>query len=254
MSRLTPKFLSHFELAPAINDAPAPGIASAEAHPGLTLDLESDPIGEMPASARSWGKRSLDVAGAIIGLIILSPLMLVIAVVIRLDSPGPALFRQVRLGRGGRPFWCLKFRTMATDAERRVREFESMNEIGSGVLFKIRHDPRVTRLGRFLRMSSLDELPQLLNVLYGEMTLVGPRPLQLRDSRRLMDLAGPQFGRRLSVTPGLTGPWQVSGRSQLDIHDMLKLDIRYIDNWSIINDIIIIGKTVEVVLSCRGAS
>jgi lipopolysaccharide/colanic/teichoic acid biosynthesis glycosyltransferase len=246
MNRLTPALSSHFELAPAI-----PG---AEACANLTADLESDLTEEMPTSARSWGKRFIDVAGALVGLVILSPLMLVIAVLVRLDSPGPALFRQVRLGLAGRPFWCLKFRTMATDAERRLREFEAMNEIGSGVLFKIRHDPRVTRLGRFLRMSSLDELPQLLNVLYGEMTLVGPRPLQLRDSRRLMEFAGPQFGRRLSVTPGLTGPWQVSGRSQLDIHDMLNLDIKYIENWSIIYDILIIIKTVNVVLSGRGAS
>jgi len=233
---------------------PTLAIAGAEAFPGLAADLRGVLTGGVPTSALSWGKRALDVVGALFGLVVLSPLMLVIAVLVRLDSPGPALFRQVRLGRGGRPFWCLKFRTMATDAERRLREFEAMNEVGSGVLFKIRHDPRITRLGRFLRTSSLDELPQLLNVLYGEMTLVGPRPLQLRDSRRLMEFAGPQFGRRLSVTPGLTGPWQVSGRSRLDINDMLNLDIKYIENWSIICDILIIIKTVNVVLSGRGAS
>lgn len=209
---------------------------------------------QIPKSIQSRTKRLLDIVGSVIGLALLGPLMLTIALLIRIDSPGPALFCQVRLGRCGRPFWCLKFRTMATDAERRLRELEVLNEVGSGVLFKIRRDPRVTRLGRFLRITSLDELPQLLNILYGEMSIVGPRPLQLRDCQRLEAFDGPQFCRRLAVTPGLTGPWQVSGRSQLDIQEMLKLDLDYVENWSLFHDLAIIARTVKVVLNGRGAS
>lgn len=247
MNMLTPSSLTPFELAPILPNANSLG--------GPAADLVNELAGlEIHASVRSRAKRLLDIVGALGGLVLLGPLMLVLAVLVRLDSPGPAFFRQIRLGRGGRPFWCLKFRTMATDAERRLRELEAMNEVGSGVLFKIRHDPRITRLGRFLRVTSLDELPQLLNVLYGEMTLVGPRPLQLRDCQRLEDLDGERFRRRLTVTPGLTGPWQVSGRSQLDIHDMLRLDLGYIEHWGLAQDLAIIFRTVFIVLSSRGAS
>jgi len=198
-------------------------------------------------------KRSIDVAGALFGLLLLAPVMLGIALLIRFDSPGPVLFRQLRRGYRGRLFWVLKFRTMVVDAEQRLKDLERNNESAGGVLFKLREDPRVTPLGRFLRRSSLDELPQLINVLRGEMSLVGPRPLQLRDSDKLMALDYEGYTRRLEVMPGLTGPWQVGGRSEVDYSHMVKLDIDYIENWSLMRDIRIILHTVVVVLVGRGA-
>jgi lipopolysaccharide/colanic/teichoic acid biosynthesis glycosyltransferase len=198
-------------------------------------------------------KRAMDLAGALAGLVLLWPVLLVVAVLIRLDSPGPALFRQVRRGRGGRPFRLLKFRTMVVDAERRLGELERCNESAGGVLFKLRDDPRVTRLGRFLRRSSLDELPQLINVLRGEMSLVGPRPLSLRDSDRLRDADPAGCSRRLEVLPGLTGPWQVAGRSELDYRQMLRLDVEYVANRSLGRDLGIVGQTFGAVLRARGS-
>jgi lipopolysaccharide/colanic/teichoic acid biosynthesis glycosyltransferase len=199
-------------------------------------------------------RRSIDIAGALVGLILLAPLMLAVVLLIRLDSPGPVLFRQLRRGRWGQPFWLIKFRTMVVDAERRIGELESLNESGGGVLFKVRDDPRVTRLGRFLRRSSLDELPQFLNVLRGEMSLIGPRPLSLRDSERLRAVEPAGYARRLQVRPGLTGPWQVAGRSELDYRQMVRLDLDYVANPSLRRDLAILTKTVAVVLVGRGAS
>jgi len=198
-------------------------------------------------------KRSMDLVGALIGVFLFAPVMLAIALTIRFDSPGPVLFRQLRRGHRGRLFWVLKFRTMVVDAEQRLRDLERNNESAGGVLFKLREDPRVTSLGRFLRRSSLDELPQLINVLRGEMSLVGPRPLQLRDSDKLIELDQEGYARRLEVMPGLTGPWQVGGRSEVDYSHMVKLDIDYIENWSLLSDIRIILRTFVVVLLGRGA-
>jgi lipopolysaccharide/colanic/teichoic acid biosynthesis glycosyltransferase len=198
-------------------------------------------------------KRAMDLAGALVGLVAFLPVMLAVALAIRLDSPGPMLFCQWRRGLHGRPFRMLKFRTMVVDAERRLGDLESSNESAGGVLFKLRDDPRVTRLGRFLRRSSLDELPQLINVLKGEMSLVGPRPLQLRDSDRLRAVNPAGYLRRLRVLPGLTGPWQVNGRSELDHEQMVELDLGYVANRSLVRDLGIIGKTVLVVLQRRGA-
>jgi lipopolysaccharide/colanic/teichoic acid biosynthesis glycosyltransferase len=198
-------------------------------------------------------KRLLDLAGALAGLALLWPLLLILAVLVRLDSTGPALFRQVRLGRRGRPFRMLKFRTMVVDAERRLDALESSNESAGGVLFKLRDDPRVTRLGRFLRRSSLDELPQLINVLKGEMSLVGPRPLSLRDSDRLRDADPSGYRRRLEVLPGLTGPWQVGGRSDLEYEQMVELDLAYVEGRSLRLDLRILARTAAVVLHGRGA-
>ena len=200
-----------------------------------------------------FAKRSMDLAGAIIGLVLLAPVILAISLLIRLDSPGPVLFRQLRRGYRGRRFWVLKFRTMVVDAEQRLDDLEQNNESSGGVLFKLRDDPRVTPLGRFLRRSSLDELPQLINVLRGEMSLVGPRPLQLRDSDKLQALDHVGYARRLEVMPGLTGPWQVGGRSEVDYANMVKLDIAYAQNWSLIRDLQIILQTFVVVLVGRGA-
>ena len=231
----------------------------------LTHNLSSLGVYGVPASgqiihwapslaARSWPKRSVDLVGAGLGLIVLSPILILIGLIIRLDSRGPALFRQQRMGLGGKTFSCWKFRTMVTDAEDRLRELESCNEAVGGVLFKIKRDPRVTNLGRFLRRSSLDELPQLWNVFRGEMSLVGPRPLQLRDSERLATLSYDGYMRRLSVSPGITGPWQVGGRSEVDGDGMLKLDLDYVNDWSFQSDFVILRKTVGVVLAGTGAS
>jgi lipopolysaccharide/colanic/teichoic acid biosynthesis glycosyltransferase len=198
-------------------------------------------------------KRAVDLAGALVGLMLLTPVILAIALLIRLDSPGPVLFRQLRRGYRGRLFRMLKFRTMSVDAEQRLTDLEGSNESAGGVLFKLRDDPRVTRLGRFLRRYSLDELPQLTNVLRGEMSLVGPRPLQLRDSERL-EAADPHgYTRRLQVLPGLTGPWQAGGRSDLDYAQMVQLDLAYVAHRSLGGDLCIIAQTVLAVLRRRGA-
>jgi len=198
-------------------------------------------------------KRAIDVTGALLGLLLLSPVLGIIALLIRMNSPGPVLFRQVRRGYGGQPFWVLKFRTMTVDAEQRLVDLESSNESHGGVLFKLREDPRVTRLGSYLRRSSLDELPQLINVLKGEMSLVGPRPLQLRDCERLMAFDPEGYKRRLEVLPGVTGPWQVGGRSELNHERMVQLDVEYVENWSLARDLAIICKTFLVVLLRVGA-
>jgi lipopolysaccharide/colanic/teichoic acid biosynthesis glycosyltransferase len=198
-------------------------------------------------------KRSMDLVGALVGLLFLAPVMLFIWFLIRVDSPGPVMFRQLRRGYRGRLFWVLKFRTMVVDAEQRLKELESNNESAGGVLFKLRDDPRITPLGRFLRRSSLDELPQLINILRGEMSLVGPRPLQLRDSDKLQALDPVGYACRLQVMPGLTGPWQVGGRSEVDYAHMVKLDRDYVQNWSLSRDVLIIFRTLVVVLAGRGA-
>jgi lipopolysaccharide/colanic/teichoic acid biosynthesis glycosyltransferase len=202
---------------------------------------------------RYAAKRSIDLAGALVGLMLLAPVMLAVALLIRLDSPGPILFRQLRRGYRGQLFWVLKFRTMVVDAEQRLQELEQKNESAGGVLFKLRDDPRVTALGRFLRRSSLDEFPQLINVLRGEMSLVGPRPLQLRDSDKLQTLDPEGYSHRLKVMPGLTGPWQVGGRSEIDYSHMVKMDLDYVENWSLSRDLRIIFRTFMVVLIGRGA-
>jgi exopolysaccharide biosynthesis polyprenyl glycosylphosphotransferase len=193
-------------------------------------------------------KRSFDFVIAALLLIVLSPVMLLTSLLIKLTSRGPVLHRSTRPGIGGRPFDCLKFRTMYEDAEDRQDELEDLNE-KSGALFKIRDDPRVTPIGKLLRRFSLDELPQLINVLRGEMSLVGPRPLPMRDHTRLQDW----HRRRYLVLPGITGLWQVSGRSDLDFDDMVRLDFLYLERWSVLLDLVILLKTVPAVLRRRGA-
>jgi lipopolysaccharide/colanic/teichoic acid biosynthesis glycosyltransferase len=195
----------------------------------------------------------MDLAGALGGLLFLSPILALVAMLIRLDSPGPILFRQRRVGLSGQTFTCLKFRTMVSDAEQRLNALEARNEASCGVLFKIKNDPRITPLGRLLRRTSLDELPQLWNVLVGEMSLIGPRPLQLRDSERLESLEPDGYSQRLTALPGLTGPWQVAGRSQVGGGEMLDLDLDYVENWSLKTDLVILFKTILVVATCKGA-
>ena len=193
-------------------------------------------------------KRAFDIVGATLLLVVLSPLLLAIVLAVRVSSRGPIVFRSTRRGIGQRPFACLKFRTMDTDAEEQQDDLEEFNE-ASGALFKIRHDPRLTPVGRLLRRFSLDELPQLVNVLRGEMSLVGPRPLPQRDYDMLEDW----HRKRYLVLPGITGLWQVSGRSELDFDDLVHLDFLYLEHWSLALDLTILLKTIPAVLSQRGA-
>lgn len=193
-------------------------------------------------------KRVFDLIVATVGMILISPLLLAIAVAVRLSSRGPVIYRSVRPGIGGRPFPCLKFRTMRDNADRIQDDLEELNEL-SGALFKIRDDPRLTTVGRLLRRFSLDELPQLVNVVRGEMSLVGPRPLPMRDFTRLEDW----HKKRYLVLPGITGLWQVSGRAELDFDDLVRLDFLYLERWSIGLDLSILLKTIPAVLSRRGA-
>ncbi|WP_431979892.1 sugar transferase [Streptomyces qinglanensis] len=193
-------------------------------------------------------KSALDRTGAVLGLVLLAPLLALIALVIRLDSPGPALYRQTRAGHRGAPFTMWKFRSMVVDADRLRPQLAAANEV-DGPLFKMRADPRITRVGRVLRRTSLDELPQLVNVARGEMSLVGPRP-PLPDE---VAAYGSTALRRLLVKPGLTGPWQVSGRSDLSWDESLALDLRYADNWSLTTDLDLLARTVRAVVDGRGA-
>jgi exopolysaccharide biosynthesis polyprenyl glycosylphosphotransferase len=194
-------------------------------------------------------KRALDVCGASLGLLILSPLFAASALLIKLTSPGPVFFSQERMGLNGRRFRCHKFRTMVADAEKMLADLAHLNEV-DGPVFKIRRDPRVTRVGALLRKTSIDELPQLWNVLVGEMSLVGPRPPIPSEVEKYERWQR----RRLSMRPGITCLWQISGRSNLDFETWMRLDLNYIDNWSLTLDLVILLKTIPAVLSTRGAA
>jgi exopolysaccharide biosynthesis polyprenyl glycosylphosphotransferase len=194
-------------------------------------------------------KRGLDLVGALVGLVLLAPVYAVIAIAVKVSSPGAVIFAQERYGLHKRRFRMLKFRTMVSDAEQRQADLEQLNE-AVGPVFKIKDDPRVTRVGRFLRRSSLDELPQLWNVLRGDMSLVGPRPLPLRDVGRFDE---PWLMRRFSVQPGITCLWQISGRSSLGFEDWIRLDLQYIDNWSLALDARILMRTFPAVFKGVGA-
>ncbi|WP_240958418.1 sugar transferase [Streptomyces barkulensis] len=193
-------------------------------------------------------KRITDRVGALLLAVVLSPVLLGVAAAVRLSSPGPVIYRQLRVGQGRRPFPMWKFRTMVEAADRMRPALEAANE-HDGAMFKIREDPRVTRLGRFLRHYSLDELPQLFNVLAGHMSLVGPRPPLPEEVERYDDTEL----RRLSVKPGITGLWQVSGRSDLSWDETVALDLRYVDNWSYAGDFGVLARTFRAVVSARGA-
>ena len=211
-----------------------------------TIRFRSPPI----IGGDYWMKRGFDlIAGSII-LLLLSPIMLGITILIKFDSPGSILYKQTRMGLKGRHFKVWKFRTMVANAEKLQQQLEAQNEMQGGVMFKMKDDPRVTRIGKFLRRYSLDELPQIFNVLRGEMSLVGPRPFPLRDVERF---SSHHFIRQ-EVLPGITGLWQVSGRSDvLDFDDVFRLDLTYIQNWSIYLDFRILVQTVKVVLAKEGA-
>jgi len=205
------------------------------------------------APEASWQgliKQVLDFLGALAALLVLAPPMLLVALVIRLTSPGPVFFRQLRSGLNGAPFTIYKFRTMVTNAEQIKHELTAMNEM-SGPVFKVTGDPRITPIGKWLRKFSIDELPQLVNVVRGEMSLVGPRPLPVDEIKRITD---PAHRRRLSVRPGITCLWQVSGRNQiLDFKDWVRLDLEYIDNWSLWLDFKILLRTIPAVFVGTGA-
>lgn len=197
---------------------------------------------------RRLGKTAVDRLGSVAALAVLLPVFLAIAVAVRLDSRGPVFFRQDRVGRDGHHFTMLKFRTMVVDAESQVSQLSALDD-GNGVLFKMRADPRVTRVGRWLRRYSLDEMPQLINVTGGQMSLVGPRPPLPSEVALYED----DVRRRLLVKPGLTGLWQINGRSDLDWDESVRLDLRYVENWSFAFDLMILWKTAAAVLKGRGA-
>ena len=194
-------------------------------------------------------KKLIDICGSTILLLAATPLLLIVALLIKLDSPGPVFFRQERVGLHKRRFQLIKFRTMVEGADRQQPLLEHLNE-ADGPVFKIKDDPRMTRLGKFLRRFSIDELPQLFNVLKGEMSLVGPRPLPVRDVERI---AVQWHKRRLSMKPGVTCLWQVNGRSNVSFEHWVQMDLEYIDNWTLGLDLKILLKTVPVVLKGAGA-
>jgi exopolysaccharide biosynthesis polyprenyl glycosylphosphotransferase len=253
---------SHEELLESIRACRDAGVA-IDVVPRLFEFLDGvralDQVGGLPllsigtpalTSVSMAAKRMLDVIGSLALLALFSPLMLAIAIAVKLESRGPVFFRQPRAGRAHSSFRLIKFRSMYVDAEERKAEMEALNEANDGVMFKIRRDPRVTRVGRVLRRFSLDELPQLFNVLVGEMSLVGPRPLIFPETAALEE--GWHL-RRLELRPGLTGPWQVYGRSQNPFQEMVRFDYQYVAGWSLARDIEILLATIPAVISGRGA-
>jgi exopolysaccharide biosynthesis polyprenyl glycosylphosphotransferase len=231
-------------LAPAVTDVVGPRVHIRPVAGLPLLHVERPEL----TGVRRFTKELVDRSLATLGLVILAPALLAIAVAVRLDSRGPVFFRQERVGRCGVTFTMLKFRSMVQDAPRLAEQLAAANE-GNEVLFKMRDDPRVTRVGRTLRRYSLDELPQLINVLCGHMSLVGPRPPLAKEVAKY----GADMHRRFLVKPGLTGLWQVSGRSDLSWDDSVRIDVRYVENWSLALDLMILWKTVGAVVRGSGA-
>ncbi len=230
--------------------APDPGNPAPAKESGPDGRLADTPssIFRLLAPPIPWWKRVLDVLGASVLLVALSPVLALAAVAVRFSSPGPIIFRQQRVGLGGRVFWFYKFRSMYVDAEQRKKDLEHLNE-AQGPVFKIARDPRITPVGRFLRVTSIDELPQLWNVLRGDMSLVGPRPPIPEEVRQY----APWHRRRLEVPGGLTCIWQVSGRCDIPFEDWMRMDLRYSRQQSLATDLALLWKTVGAVLSRRGA-
>jgi exopolysaccharide biosynthesis polyprenyl glycosylphosphotransferase len=235
----------HLVVAPSLTDIGGPRIHTRPVA-GLPLIHVETPRYE---GTKLFAKRAFDVVASLVILGLVSPVLLAIALTVRLSTPGPVLFRQERVGINGRPFQMLKFRTMVTDAEERLLELHKQRDAGNSVLFKMKDDPRVTPIGRFLRRYSLDELMQLVNVLNGTMSLVGPRPPLAREVEEYET----KVHRRFLVKPGITGLWQVSGRSNLSWEDSVRLDLYYVENWSIVGDVVILWKTARAVLALEGA-
>ena len=218
--------------------------SSLGAYPMLTYDNVSlDPISQVI-------KRFMDITGGILGVILSFPIMIVTAIAIKLDSPGPAIFKQVRVGQHGQKFHIYKFRSMYIDAEQRLQELMDRNEMGDSRIFKIKDDPRITKIGKFIRKTSIDELPQFFNVIRGNMSLVGTRPPTVNE----VEHYDRHHFMRISIKPGITGMWQTSGRNEIkDFEQIVKLDVAYIENWSLLLDFTLIFKTVKVLFSRTGA-
>lgn len=231
-------------MAPALTDIAGPRIHTQQVA-GLPLIHVTTPTLE---GGQRVAKRLFDIIVSGLLLVLGSPVMMIVAILVRVDSRGPILFRQERVGMEGKRFLMLKFRSMVADAESRLVEVEQDNE-GSGPLFKMKNDPRITRVGRYLRRFSVDELPQLCNVFVGSMSLVGPRPPLPRE----VEAYEHDVRRRLLVKPGLTGLWQVSGRSNLSWQDSVRLDLYYVENWSLAGDLIILLRTIRAVFKSTGA-
>ncbi|RLV48356.1 sugar transferase [Nocardioides mangrovicus] len=231
-------------VAPSVTDVARERVAIRPVA-GLPLVHVERPQGQ---AASRWAKRVFDLLGAGLLVLLLSPLLVFAAIVVKRHDGGPVLFRQVRVGRDGQRFAMLKFRSMVVDAEARLAELSAANQ-SDGLLFKVADDPRITAPGRWLRRYSVDELPQLFNVLRGDMSLVGPRPA-LPDEVSRYDT---DVSRRLRVRPGITGLWQVSGRSDLSWEDTVRLDLYYVDNWSMLQDLLILARTVKAVVGSDGA-
>jgi len=232
-------------VAPALTDIAGPRIHAAPVagQPLIRIDYPS------LEGANRFVKRAFDLAGSLALILLLSPVMLAVALAVRGTSDGPVLFRQERIGHRGRPFLMLKFRSMVVDADERLGDLLRQQGTAGQPLFKVSDDPRITSVGKFLRKYSLDELPQLFNVLRGSMSLVGPRPQRAAE----VELYDAWAHRRLLVTPGITGLWQVSGRSDLSWEDSVRLDLYYVENWSLAGDIIILWRTVRAVAAPAGA-
>ncbi len=236
----------HLVVAPTLTDIGGPRIHMRPVA-GLPLIHVETPRYE---GLTTFVKRSFDVVASGAALVVLSPMLLAIAMIVRLSTPGPVLFRQQRVGFGGERFEMLKFRTMVADAEAQLAELQQRERAeGNAVLFKMKHDPRVTPVGRFLRRFSLDELPQLLNVFAGSMSLVGPRPPLERE----VAVYEHHVHRRFLVKPGITGLWQVNGRSNLSWEESVRLDLYYVENWSLAGDLVILWRTAKAVLARDGA-
>ena len=236
----------HLVLAPSLTDIAGPRLHTRPVA-GLPLIHVETPRYEGP---KLYGKRAFDLAAAGCLVLLLSPVLLVVAILVKVSDRGPVLFRQRRVGRNGRDFDMLKFRSMVVDAEARLANLSRQHDgPGNRVLFKMKSDPRVTPVGRVLRRLSLDELPQLFNVLRGEMSLVGPRPPLAREVEEYEE----RVHRRFLVKPGITGLWQVSGRSDLSWEESVRLDLYYVENWSITTDLAILWRTLRAVLGSRGA-
>ncbi|MFC5911590.1 sugar transferase [Streptacidiphilus monticola] len=234
-----------FLVAPTLSDVAANRLRFREGGGMPLLHIRSARLGRLPRLPKEIAERT----AAAVALVLLLPVLVLIALAVRLDSSGPALFRQRRVGCYGTGFTMLKFRTMREDAEALREELEHLNQNSDGLLFKVRQDPRVTRVGALLRRTSLDELPQLINVLKGDMALVGPRPPLPEE----VEGYSHEIKRRLLVKPGLTGLWQVSGRSDLPWEEAVRLDLAYVDNWSLGMDADILLRTVPAVLRGTGA-
>lgn len=197
----------------------------------------------------SFLKRAMDIVGSLVGLIVLAPILIVVSILIKADSKGPILFSQIRVGKKGKEFKMYKFRSMVIDAEELKEKLQEQNE-REGPMFKIKDDPRVTKIGKFIRKTSIDELPQLINVLKGEMTIVGPRPSLPKEVAQFEDW----MLERLEVKPGLTCYWQVSGRDVIGFEDWMKLDVKYVKERNLILDIKLIFKTIFVLFGDENAS